>query len=68
MEVMRIYQRCSERKCLPYAGGVMDQPESLMRSFDVIDERMAAFKKKQREDAERGEEFARLRGELHGRR
>lgn len=64
---MTLYQRCVERGCLPYSGGVMDQPEAIMADFDVIDERVAVFKKKSREDAEREAEMERLRRAQRGR-
>lgn len=60
-EMMALYQRCAERKCLPYAGGVLDQPEELMRAFDVLDERLAAFRRRKRQDDDRADELERLR-------
>lgn len=35
--VMNLYNRCQARQALPYQGGVLDQPERLMRFFDIID-------------------------------
>lgn len=68
-ETILLFQRCRENKCLPAAGGVLDQPEDVMRSFDVIDGRVAAFKSKGNEDAEREAELENLRREMkHGRR
>lgn len=64
--LMNLYQRCKERGCLPYAGGVLDQPEDLMRDFDTIDERIALFKKRKQDDAEREDALERARRDLRG--
>lgn len=38
-----------------------------MRDFDVIDEALASFKKRQQEEVERAQEMAHLKGHLaHG--
>lgn len=49
---INLYQRCLERKALPHAGGVLDQLESVMEDFDVIDAVIAEHRKKQREEAQ----------------
>ena len=66
--LLSLYQRCLERKCLPYAGGVLDQPEDLMRAFDAIDERIALHKKKMDEEADRTRTLGFLREEVRGQR
>ena len=48
-EVLTLYQDCKERKALPEAGGVLDQPADLMRWFRVLDERIAAFQIEEKE-------------------
>lgn len=67
LQLLRLYQRCQERGCLPYDGGVMDQPEAIMREFDVIDDTLARLRRDQREKDERDAELGRVRKELRGR-
>lgn len=42
--IILLYMRCDQRRCLPIAGGVFDQPERIMRWFDAIDEVKARLK------------------------
>lgn len=65
--LMNLYQRCKERSSLPCAGGVLDQPEHIMRDFDVIDERVAVLRRKKAEDEEREQELDRIRRAQNGR-
>ena len=39
MHVITLYNRCRANKCLPRAGGLLDQPAWLMELFGVIDSR-----------------------------
>jgi hypothetical protein len=43
--VITLYNRCRANQCMPYDGGIMDQPERLMRFFDVIDNAMESQRK-----------------------
>ncbi len=61
MTLLRLYQRCDQRKCLPCEGGVLDQPLWIMSAFDVIDERKAQIKQKQTEAAEMNEARRKLK-------
>lgn len=63
---LKLYQRCRERRALPFAGGVMDQPEDIMQAFDVIDEAIASKKKRDQESDSREMEFQKMREGLHG--
>lgn len=64
-----LWQRCRERGALPAAGGVLDQPERLMRVFDVVDDVVAKHQQKQGGDAAREAAFEDLRRQMRvGRR
>ena len=46
--------RATERKFLPYAGGLMDQPEGLLSAWLTLDgllERVEAMRRNQEEEA-----------------
>lgn len=45
-EILKLYQDCKERGALPVVGGVMDQPAEIMAWFRVLDEMVAAHRKK----------------------
>ena len=51
--ILSLHGRCKAFRCLPYAGGMMDQPLRLMRLFDVIESRIAAHKRDQMDDLKR---------------
>ena len=34
--ILTLYQRCKEWGQLPYKGNLLDQPDQIMRLFDVI--------------------------------
>jgi len=44
----------------------MNQPEYIMRDFDIIDQRIALFKRRKSDDAERENALNNLRGRAHG--
>ena len=52
LAVLNLHARCRVNKCLPLAGGVLDQPAYLMELFDVIDQTHDAFKQKEHERVE----------------
>ena len=43
--VLKLYERCKARRALPFPGGITDQPEEIMRLFDVIDAEMNAHQR-----------------------
>lgn len=45
-DMLMLYQDCKQRNALPVAGGVLDQPEEIMRWFRVLDEIVADHRKK----------------------
>jgi len=49
--VVTLYNRCQARGALPYPGGILDQPENLMRFFDVIDNEMERYRARKRRPA-----------------
>lgn len=51
--VVGVYERCRENRCLPRAGGLLDQPAWLMECFAVIDAVKADKARQDRERAER---------------
>ena len=55
--IMSLYARCQQYNCLPYAGGVLNQPAWIMDLFAVIENRQAAH---DREAAEKQEMEAAL--------
>jgi len=65
--IMNLFQRCRERRALPCAGGVLDQPEDIMQAFDVIDDAIARHKKRSEESGEREAGLKRAREALRGR-
>lgn len=65
--LLNLYQRCKERDSLPHSGGVLDQPEDIMREFDLIDERVAVFRKKKEEELQMEQERERFRRTQRGR-
>lgn len=36
-QVIRLYMRCRSWKALPEPGGIQEQPEQIMRLFDILD-------------------------------
>lgn len=48
--VIQLYQRCRDRRVLPQAGGLFDQPEALMTAFDTIDAVIATYRQNQVEE------------------
>ena len=52
LAVMRLYQRCRDRRALPVAGGLLAQPEAVMAAFDCIDGQVAAWRAEQAEQGE----------------
>lgn len=51
--VLNLHARCKAFRCLPAAGGMMDQPMRLMRLFDVIEGRVAKYRRDKVEELER---------------
>jgi hypothetical protein len=49
-QIMRVYQRCRQWKCLPSQGGLMDQDERMMEMLDVIDVEVEKWKAKRNEE------------------
>lgn len=65
--VIQLYQRCRDRRNLPEEGGLFDQPETLMTTFDYIDAVIAEYRQKRAEETQReiaGQEALRKLG--HG--
>ena len=46
METLALYQDCKERRCLPDAGGVLDQSADIMLWFRILDERFAEHRRR----------------------
>jgi hypothetical protein len=47
-----LYNRCRTNNVLPESGGILDQPESLMRDFDFIDGVVAEDARRRQEERE----------------
>lgn len=43
--IIQLWKRCRDRQALPESGGILDQPEEIMRAFDAIDETIDRFRK-----------------------
>jgi hypothetical protein len=37
LSIINLYQRCKNFNVLPFAGGILDQPEWILSLFDTID-------------------------------
>jgi hypothetical protein len=64
--LIRTYQRCEARKCLPYEGGVLDQPEDILAAFDVIDGEVTQFEQRKKEEQQSAMIAERSKKDLHG--
>jgi hypothetical protein len=63
-EILTCYTRTRRFEVLPLAGGILDQPEKLLRIFDVLDD--AFEKERARKDAlEEAKQSARQGGGHH---
>jgi hypothetical protein len=62
--LITLRQRCERYRCLPYPGGLLEQPAWLMRLFDVMDARREHHRREQAENGRRQAERDRLRAEL----
>ena len=62
--VINLYQRCRQRRSLPYAGSLLEQPEELMEMFDVIDARVAEHQKQKNYLIEREAKIRQMEAEL----
>lgn len=55
--IMRLFMRCRAWNVLPYPGGLTEQPEHIMRMFDVLDRVREEYKvaelERTRREAER---------------
>ena len=60
-----LHKRCRENKVLPEPGGLLDQSETTLRDFDVIDHMTRAYQKEQREQDEMALKAKTMKG-LHG--
>lgn len=49
MAELRLYSRCKASGKLPFAGGVLEQPEWVLRLFDDIEEAQADWKREKDE-------------------
>lgn len=47
-----IWDRCKTYHCLPYAGGLLEQPHWIMEAFDIIEAFMKQKKDEQQREAE----------------
>ena len=50
--ILKLYSRCQQYHCLPYAGGILNQPAWIMDLFSVIENRQAAHDKEAAEKQE----------------
>jgi hypothetical protein len=62
MYVLSLYSKCRANRCLPRAGGLLDQPAWLMELFAVIDATKDAHARAAREKVEQQDALRRIRG------
>lgn len=65
--VLTLYQRCKTHRCLPYPGGLLEQPEWIMDLFDTIEGQKELHIRAEQERAQAEAVQARLKNEMEAR-
>jgi len=53
LKIIELFNRCEQNKCLPKAGGLLNQSEKMMIYFDVIRREYDDYKNKQMQREQR---------------